>query len=136
MIEYVANVRIRTERRVYLPGELLDRSSVPDMDYLIGNGFVKKVYRGEAPGMEPNQGEPDEPGEEPDIPDEEPDPGVPELYTEEQLKKMRSKRAIVEYAESIGLSGLDESLNKGELIDKVLVYIEEVMKDDVPGDDQ
>ena len=133
MNEYVANVRIRTERKAYLPGEILDRSSVPDMDYLIGNGFVKEVYRGEASGMEPDHGKPDDIGEERDAPD---GGGVPELYTEEQLKKMRSKKEIVEYAESIGLSGLDKSINKGELIDKVLVYIEEVMRDDVPGDAQ
>lgn len=53
-----------------------------------------------------------------------------EFYTKEQLDKLSSKAAIVEYAESIGLPSLDTSLHKPEIIDKVLTYIEEVKKDD------
>lgn len=53
---------------------------------------------------------------------------IPEFYTEEQLGKLKSKSDIIEYAESIGLSGLDANLHRPELIDKVLTYIEEVQQ--------
>lgn len=53
-----------------------------------------------------------------------------EFYNEEQLGKLPSKAAIAEYAESIGLPGMDTNLHKQELIDKVLAYIKEVKKDD------
>lgn len=48
-----------------------------------------------------------------------------EFYTEEQLDKLKSKSDIINYAESIGLTGLEASLHRPELIDKVLAYIEE-----------
>ncbi len=140
---YVATVKIRAGRKKYQPGEVVD-SSLPDMDYLINSGFVKPVCRpgkkvdAEKMPLEPN---PDtaEPSPMPDLTDPPDDPDddensgadVPEFYTEEQLKKLKSKAAIAEYAESIGLTGLDTNLHKTELIDKVLAYIAGVMNDEV-----
>lgn len=149
---YAATVKIRAGRKKYQPGEVVD-SSLPDMDYLIDSGFVKPVCKlgkkvdaappvsnGDAEKMplEPN---PDtaEPSPMPDLTntpddlddDENSGTDVPEFYTEEQLKKLKSKAAIAEYAESIGLPGLDTNLHKTELIDKVLAYIAGVMNDEV-----
>lgn len=45
--------------------------------------------------------------------------------TVEELERMRSKKDIIEYAESIGLQGLSEDAKKDELIEAVLNYIEE-----------
>ncbi|HAB59393.1 MAG TPA: hypothetical protein DCE48_01540 [Lachnospiraceae bacterium] len=45
--------------------------------------------------------------------------------SEEELGKMRSKKEIIDYAESIGLQGLSEDVKKDELIESVLNYIEE-----------
>lgn len=152
---YVATVKIRAGRKVFQPGEVVDASMVSDMEYLIQNGYVKPVCRPGAPGgtkeavkdavapppareeedaaeVLSDAGEAD--GEEnADIPDEEEDtvPKVPELLNEKQLKKMRSKAEIIEYAESIGLSELDANLTKVELIDKVLEYIAGVMENDI-----
>ena len=53
-----------------------------------------------------------------------------EFYTEEQLDKLKSKSDIINYAESIGLTGLEVSLHRPELIDKVLAYIEEVQQNE------
>lgn len=151
---YVATVKIRAGRKVFQPGEVVDASIVSDMEYLIQNGYVKPVCRPGAPGgtkeavknavvpppareedaaeVLSDAGEAD--GEEnADIPDEEEDtvPKVPELLDEKQLKKMKSKAAIIEYAESIGMSELDANLMKVELIDKVLEYIAGVMENDI-----
>ncbi len=60
---------------------------------------------------------------------------IPEFYTEEQLGKLKSKADIIDYAESIGLSGLDANLHRPELIDKVLEYIEEVQNEKLQRDD-
>ena len=60
---------------------------------------------------------------------------IPEFYTEEQLGKLKSKADIIDYAESIGLSGLDANLHRPELIDKVLEYIEEVHNEKRQRDD-
>ncbi len=72
----------------------------------------------------------------PDPNEKTPDPGkakddMPEFYTEEQLDKLKSKSDIIDYAESIGLSGLEVSLHKPELIDKVLEYIEEIQNENL-----
>lgn len=55
---------------------------------------------------------------------------MPEFYTKEQLDKLKSKSDIIDYAESIGLSGLDVNLHRPELIDKVLAHIEEVRQNE------
>lgn len=68
-----------------------------------------------------------DPNEKTPDPDEAKD-DLPEFYTEEQLGKLRSKADIINYAESIGLTGLEENLHRTELIDKVLAYIEEVQQ--------
>lgn len=60
---------------------------------------------------------------------------MPEFYTEEQLGKLKSKSDIIDYAESIGLSGLDANPHRPELIDKVLKYIEEVQNEKLQRDD-
>lgn len=151
---YAATVKIRAGRKVFQPGEVVDASMVSDMEYLIQNGYVKPVCRPGAPGgtkeagndavVPPPAREDDAAevlsdageaggGENAAVPDEEEgaDTSVPELLDEKQLKKMRSKAAIIEYAESIGLSGLDANLTKVELIDKVLEYIAGVMENDI-----
>lgn len=126
---YVAAVRIRTDEKTYQIGEVVEGLPETDMEYLIENGFVGFMNGKELPEEEfPDC---DKPNTEDDIPEgENPEDDVPELYTEEQLNKLPSKTAIAEYAESIGLPGLDTKLHKPELIDKVLEYIEEVQKRD------
>lgn len=130
---YIAKVKIRVDDTVYQPGEVIDGSVIPDLDYLLHNKYLvpapaAKKSRREVP--EEDIGDPENSGN--DCP--EADGGedvVPELYTEEQLKKLGSKAAIVEYAESIGLMGLDVNRHKTELIDVVLTYIAEVESDDI-----
>jgi len=48
-----------------------------------------------------------------------------EIKSEEELNKMRSKKELIEYAESIGCNGLDEDVRKDEIIAIILNYIEE-----------
>ncbi|MCI9538846.1 MAG: hypothetical protein HFG35_11385 [Eubacterium sp.] len=69
------------------------------------------------------------PNEKTPDPDEAKD-DLPEFYTEEQLDKLKSKSDIINYAESIGLTGLEANLHRPELIDKVLAYIEEVQQNE------
>lgn len=45
--------------------------------------------------------------------------------SEEELNKMRSKKEIIDYANSIGLEGLNEELKKDELVNSIINYIEE-----------
>ena len=121
---YTPRVKIRSEGRIYEPGERIHGVSDGDMEYLIRMGFVKEVCvdpgidAGKLISVTDSAVEDDE--EEERL----------EFFTEEQLKKLPSKAAIISYAESIGLPGLDEKLHKPELIDAVLAYIEEV-EDDV-----
>lgn len=128
--DYIAKAKIRVGDTVYQPGEVMDGSVIPDLDYLLKNKYLvpvpaAKKSRCEVPeensrNLVDGCPEPDDDGD-----------GVPELYTEGQLKKLGNKAAIVEYAESIGLPGLDVNRHKTELIDDVLAYIAEVDGDDV-----
>lgn len=134
---YVADVRIRSDNKLYKPGELVEELPEEEIKYLFLNGFVKWMRRTNTPEEEVQDkdmldGEDfisEDKLPENEIPEDElPEDDVPELYTEEQLNKLPSKAAIVEYAESIGLSGLNANLHKPELIDKVLEYIDGVME--------
>lgn len=127
---YIAKVKIRVDDTVYQPGEVIDGSVIPDLDYLLHNKYLvpapaAKKSRHEVP--EEDNADPEDSCQEPDDDGDD----VPALYTEEQLKKLGSKAAIVEYAESIGLMGLDVNRHKTELIDVVLTYIAEVEGDDI-----
>ena len=51
-----------------------------------------------------------------------------DMLGEEELKKLPSKKAIMQYAESIGMDPMDEALTRPERIDKVLAYQEEVFE--------
>ncbi len=51
-----------------------------------------------------------------------------DLLGEEELKKLSNKKAIMQYAESIGMDPMEESLTRPEMIDKVLAYQEEVFE--------
>lgn len=48
--------------------------------------------------------------------------------TEDEIKKMKSKKEIVEYAASIGLSNLDETEKKDALVNEVLNYVDEKIR--------
>lgn len=120
---YTPKVKIRSEGRIYEPGERIHGIPDAEMEYLIRMGFVKEVCVD--PGIDA--------GKSISVTDfavEDDEEERLEFFTEEQLKKLPSKAAIISYAESIGLPGLDEKLHKPELIDAVLAYIEEV-EDDV-----
>lgn len=51
-----------------------------------------------------------------------------DMLSEEELKKLSSKKAIMQYAESIGMEPMEESMTRPEMIDKVLAYQEEVFR--------
>lgn len=125
---YIAKVKIRINGVVHGPGSVLDGDVIPDLEYLVKKGYVVPAVQKKEPypsGMEERSG-----FQPVDLADED-DGGELEFLTEDRLKKLGSKAAIVEYAESIGLSGLDVNEHKTELIDRVLAYIDEVLKDDV-----
>lgn len=48
-----------------------------------------------------------------------------DIKSKEELEKMRSKKQIIEYAESVGFHDLSEDMSKAELVDAVLNYLEE-----------
>lgn len=47
------------------------------------------------------------------------------IKSPEEVKKLKSKKDIISYAESIGLHDLDDSQPKDFLIDSILNYMEE-----------
>ncbi|MCM1245920.1 MAG: hypothetical protein NC293_09800 [Roseburia sp.] len=123
-MKVVAKVHILYNSVTYKPGEELPNNNPEMVKAWIEAGTAEVVE-------DPKDSEAgDQDGDLPDPEDGIPEDDVPELYTEKQLDKLSSKSAIVEYAESIGLSGLDVNLHRPELIDKVLAYIEEVQKSD------
>ena len=113
---YIARVGIRAVSGTYRPGEVVDLPP-EKLGYLIAHDFVRPV-------AETPKG--------PAIPEDElwdgPEDGdhVPQFLGEGELNKLPNKGAIVEYAESIGLDGLNADDHRTELIDKVLAYIGEV----------
>ena len=120
---YIPNkVKIRGEEKVYQQGEIIQGIPDEDMEYLIRNRFIKAV--GDIPDHVKDQTEANFGLEHDDASD-----NALEFFTEEQLKKLPSKAAVISYAESIGLPGLDDKLHKPELIDTVLAYIEEMQND-------
>lgn len=133
---YLANVRIRVSGKIIMPGDSVSELPENDMSFLLKKGYIKPALESGEPKTE------DEPFKiEKDIESVFPednnfDPNdakdnIPEFYTEEQLGKLKSKSDIIDYAESIGLSGLDANLHRPELIDKVLAYIEEVQSENL-----
>ena len=51
-----------------------------------------------------------------------------DMLGEAELKKLSSKKAIMQYAESIGMDPMEEAMTRPEMIDKVLAYQEEVFE--------
>ncbi len=49
----------------------------------------------------------------------------PSIKTADQIKKIKSKKGLVDYAVSIGLHTLNEELSKESLIDEIMNYQEE-----------
>ncbi|MDF2908366.1 MAG: hypothetical protein K0R34_3687 [Herbinix sp.] len=49
----------------------------------------------------------------------------PIIKTAEQVKKIKSKKGLVKYAESIGLHTLNEGMSMESLIDEIMNYQEE-----------
>lgn len=133
---YLANVRIRVSGKIIMPGDSVSELPENDMSFLLKKGYIKPALESLESGEPKTEDDPFK--IEKDIksvfsednnfdPDDAND-DMPEFYTEEQLGKLKSKSDIIEYAESIGLSGLDANLHRPELIDKVLAYIEEVQQ--------
>lgn len=131
---YLANVRIRISGKIIMLGDPVSGLSGNDMQFLLEKGYIKPVA---LESSEPKTGDelfkfqeniesvfPNDNEFDPDAANDD----LPEFYTEEQLGKLRSKADIINYAESIGLTGLEENLHRTELIDKVLAYIEEVQQ--------
>lgn len=52
------------------------------------------------------------------------------LKTEDELKKLKSKKELIKYAESIGQHDLEESNSKEKLISAILDYQEENFTED------
>ncbi len=127
---YIAKVKIRIDGVVYGPGSVLDESIIPDLEYLVQKGFVVPAPAARQKETGPAEME-ESLGFHPMEFADEDDGRKLEFLTEDKLKKLGSKAAIVEYAESIGLSGLNVNEHKTELIDQVLAYIDEVLKNDV-----
>ncbi len=67
-----------------------------------------------------------------------------EFLNVEQLKKLRTKAKLIEYAESIGLESLDKDKSVDELISTISEYVDELQNsnifddedDDLDGDDE
>ncbi len=130
---YLANVRIRISGKIIMPGDPVSGLSGNDMQFLLEKGYIKPALESSEPKtgdgpfivgkdiesvfLEDNEFDPDDANND-----------MPEFYTEEQLDKLKSKSDIIDYAESIGLTGLEVNLHRPELIDKVLAYIEEVQQ--------
>lgn len=132
---YIAKTRIRISGNILKPGDTVTGVQKKDLQFLIKNGFVKSISPVSEKKMEDElfQAEKDNASifeEDNDFRPDKAEDVVPEFYTEEQLDKLKSKSDIINYAESIGLSGLDINLHRPELIDKVLAYIEEVQQNE------
>ena len=139
-MKIIAKVPILYNSVNYKPGDELPSNNPEMTKAWEGAGTVEIIYdKEESSGGEDNdfpseEKEPDTttPEEQVICPDgETPNPDtIPEFYTEEQLGKLKSKSDIIDYAESIGLTGLEANLHRPELIDKVLAYIEEVQQNE------
>lgn len=119
-----------------MPGDPVSGLSGNDMQFLLEKGYIKPALESSEPktgdelfkfqenieSVFPNDNEFD-----PDAANDD----LPEFYTEEQLDKLKSKSDIIDYAESIGLTGLEVNLHRPELIDKVLAYIEEAQNENL-----
>lgn len=146
---FIAKVRIRVSGHVIMPGETVAGLSEKDIKFLLKKRFIKRVpaetesqndsasdslvddMPDEAANVEKASDSKEEEAnggfeEDNDIDPETLEDSVAEFYTEEQLNALGNKGDIIEYAESIGLSGLTEKDMRTVLIDKVLAYIAEV----------
>ena len=134
---YLANVRIRVSGKIIMPGDSVSELPENDMSFLLKKGYIKPVLESLESGEPKTEDEPfkiekDIESVFPEDNNFDPDDAnddMPEFYTEEQLDKLKSKSDIIDYAESIGLTGLEASLHRPELIDKVLSYIEETQNE-------
>lgn len=115
---YKVRTHITTSTKTYHPGELLgDEFTAEEIERFcscraicaVGN---EPVSDSDTAGQESSETEDDK----------------IDLLGEEELKKLSNKKAIMQYAESIGMDPMEESLTRLEMIDKVLAYQEEVFE--------
>ncbi len=133
---YIAKVRIRVSGETFMPNETVRGLPETYIRFLLKKGFIKPAVTINESEAEEGLFETKHDGIGILQEDNEFDPDiavddVPEFYSEAQLGKLKSKSDIVNYAESIGLSGLDVNLHRPELIDKVLAYIEEAQQNEI-----
>lgn len=133
---YLANVRIRVSGKIIMPGDSVSELPENDMSFLLKKGYIKPALESLESGEPKTEDDPFKIekdiksvfSEDNNIDPDDANDDMPEFYTEEQLNNLKSKTDIIDYAESIGLTGLEASLHRPELIDKVLAYIEEVQQ--------
>lgn len=122
---YRAKVEVRTDGKVYVPGSILpDNMAKVDLDFLKKRKFIELVEVDErviaASDME---------DEEEELPDSDAfDEMLPHEYkSSEDIRKMRTKKDLYQYALSIGLNLGDdyEERKVGDLADEVINFQEE-----------
>lgn len=122
---YRAKVEVRTDGKVYVPGSILpDNMAKVDLDFLKKRKFIELVEVDErviaASDME---------DEEEELPDSDAfDEMLPSEYkSSEEIRKMRTKKDLYQYALSIGLDLGDdyEERKVGDLADEVINFQEE-----------
>lgn len=122
---YRAKVEVRTDGKVYVPGSILpDNMAKVDLDFLKKRKFIELVEVDErviaASDME---------DEEEESPDSDAfDEMLPHEYkSSEDIRKMRTKKDLYQYALSIGLDLGDdyEERKVGDLADEVINFQEE-----------
>lgn len=124
MAKYRTKVEVRTNGKVFKPGAILpDDISKLDLNFLKAKKFVEVVDVADAVS---------EADAEEDIDDEEFGDGFDEMTpgsfkTAEEIRKIRTKKDVAEYAASIGLDlGEDyDQKSLAELYDEVINYQEE-----------
>ena len=115
---YKVRTHITTSTKTYHPGEILGDEFTPEeIERFISCRAIcpvgnKSVSDSDTAGQESSETEDDK----------------IDLLGEEELKKLSNKKAIMQYAESIGMDPMDEALTRPEMIDKVLAYQEEVFE--------
>lgn len=115
---YKVRTHITTSTKKYHPGEILGDEFTPEeIERFVSCRAICAV------GNEPVS-DSDTAGQE----SSEPEDDKIDLLGEEELKKLSNKKAIMQYAESIGMDPMDEALTRPEMIDKVLAYQEEVFE--------
>ncbi len=115
---YKVRTHITTSTKTYHPGEILgDEFTAEEIERFCSYRAICAV--GNEPVSDSDTAEQESSETEDDKID---------LLGEEELKKLSNKKAIMQYAESIGMDPMDEALTRPEMIDKVLAYQEEVFE--------